>query len=191
MEGPVTASKIRYIKLGIANQNTKYCIQNGTMVLGFWTYEKDMFDACINKDWSKVERLLKEYRKKQKNGTEPKSVADDLRQVKEFFCDDTETIWITFDDRKLYWGLGGGNNYRISDFPDGPRCVKVMTRGWAHLDLQGNELRMDDIAGHISMVSQYRGTICEVEDTQYLVRRVNGFKSDLHDRTTDTLKKLH
>jgi hypothetical protein len=191
MEEQVTANKIRYIKLGVANKNTKHCIQNGTMVLGFWTYEQDMFDACINQDWLKVESLLKAYRKKQKNGVEPKSVADDLRQVKEFFCDDMETIWITFDDRKLYWGLGGGKNYKISDFPDGPRCEKSMTRGWAQFDMRGKELRMDDIAGHISMVSQYRGTICEVDDTQYLLRRVNGFKSEFHDKITDTLEILY
>ena len=61
-----------------------------------------MFDACTTKKWGEVEKILIKKRTDQNPGEKPKSVKNDLRQMKDFFDPPDNCIWITFHNRFLY-----------------------------------------------------------------------------------------
>lgn len=185
------AKNVRYIKLGEGNKNAKHCFEKGFLVLGFWTYKREMYEACIKGDWAAVELIIRRERTLERNGVEPKSIKNDLRQVKEFFDDDGTTLWITFDNRKMYWGFGRGANKDFIDETKLQGCYRHMSVGWSCQDISGNFLSMDDISGSISMVSQYRGTICKIKDVEYIKRRICGLTSEVFLRTTEALNCLH
>ena len=187
----IKAKRVRYIKLGEGNRDAAACFERGIITLGFWTSEDDVYHACIASDWEIVQELLIARRTLQKQGEKPKSVADDLRQVREFFESDSNTVWITFSDRKLYWGIAEGTDASVVDLPTGKRTARPMKDGWKFFDLLGNALHMDDIAGHITMLSQYRGTICAVQDSDYLIRRINGERSVPYVKASETLDVLY
>ena len=48
--------------------------------------------------------------------------------------------------------------------------------GWSWEDLKGNVLTVENVDGRLTKVQGYRGTICSVEQSDYLVRKINGIE---------------
>jgi len=186
------SGRVRYIKLGAGNAHAEYCVDDGKLILGFWTCLPEMFDACCNKDWKRVEEIIRQQRTLGNGGREPRSIANDLRQVKEFFEDDGSIIWITFHNRKMYWGLGTP----VTEFVDVKEigseklCLRNMSVPWSNYNFNGDPLLMDDIAGNIAMTSQYQGTICKIGDVNYIKRRIRGENSEIYVKTKNTIDNL-
>ena len=65
------------------------------------------------------------------------------------------------------------------------------TEGWKCEDINGKPLKRDDLAGHLTMVSQYRGTICDIKDKNYLDRRIHGNESVEYIEGKKSLDNLH
>ncbi len=167
-----------YIKLGDGGRWCDACIKHGVLKLGFWTGEADMHAACNSRDWDSVRALLRKKRGK----TDQDSVEDDFRQVAAVFGDDGTTTWITFRDRKMYWAKLVPGSHRPSQ--DGDHSEHDVVGGWSSCttDDARAELRLDDLAGHLGKVTQYRGTICAPERPDYVLRRIRGEETDLARR---------
>jgi hypothetical protein len=187
------ASGVRYIKLGAGNAHAEHCINEGKIILGFWTYLPEMFNACLNKDWKSVEEIIRQQRTLGNGGREPRSVVNDLRQVKEFFDDDGSIIWITFHNRKMYWGLGtpvAAEFVEVKEIGHEKLCLRNMSFPWSNFNFNGDPLLMDDIAGNIAMTSQYQGTICKIDDVNYIKRRIRGENSEIYVQTKNAIDNL-
>ncbi|MGE3906666.1 MAG: hypothetical protein AB7F36_11975 [Reyranellaceae bacterium] len=183
---------LRYIKLGAGGSQAKYCLENGRIRFGFWTCE--MLPECKSGDWEAVESRLKEERAKQNGGRAPRSVANDLRQIRDFFEDQGETVWVTFSNRKMFWGRTNGPAYAVENGEDRWTEKKMSVDGWRDVDTKGKALRVDDLSGHLTMVGSYRGTICSfgpVERQEYLVRRLLGEDSEIFETTSNLVAQLH
>lgn len=66
---------------------------------------------------------------------------------------------------KVTW-LGFGNGH-------GERMRKTV-EGWRNVDLQGKILSFNSLSTKLTKVANYRRTICRVEASDYLLRRING-----------------
>jgi hypothetical protein len=181
-------TKVRYIKLGAGGAWSDQCIATRTLRLGFWTGDPDIFSASILRNWSVVEKLLRERRQAGTNRL-IKSVKNDLRQVREVFGDDGTTVWIMFHDRKMYWGLIDVNKPPETNLAD--RCsVFHMKVGWSAKSLRGHPLLVDKLPGHVSMVSQYKGTVCELRSPKTVLRRLSDLDSELFIKGNNCISAL-
>ena len=182
----------RYVKLGRGGAWEQLCLGQGeheaaphTLRLGFWTDDKAMFAACVELDWGKAGELLREKRGKGPGA----SVADDLRQVKAVFTDDGTTLWITFHDRCMYWGYL--DKSREPEMFEGGSVHYLEAPGWqdSTTDSSGTRLLLDDLAGHLGQVAQYRGTVCQVRP-DYVRDRIAGRETSLAKEARSRIEGL-
>lgn len=189
----MSEAKVRYIKLGSGGSWEAECLgleshrdAPQTLRLGFWTGDPEMFERCQAKDWDGVANLLRQRRGKGPNA----SVKDDLRQVQAVFGDDGSTLWITFHKRVMYWGHIDPD--RVPEpFPGGSTHF-MRAPGWIDRTTDPTEARllMDDLAGHLGKVTQYRGTICTPQDPAYVRRRIAGSESKLAEDARKAIVEL-
>ena len=185
-------TKVKFIKLGAGNSYAQKCFKEQISILGFWTGYEKIFNACLDKNWDLVAQLLLDERTKQHYGKIPKSIKNELRQVQCFFDDDDgNVLWITFDNRKLYWSMSNSREYKQVEVNEERCAQRKMTSPWSCRDLKNNIINVDDLAGHLSMVSGYRGTICDVKKPDYAIRRIQGLESELYKNVKETLSDLH
>ncbi|MBF0269943.1 MAG: hypothetical protein HQL44_15265 [Alphaproteobacteria bacterium] len=172
----VTASRVRYIKLGSGGMWEKECFEKGVIRLGFST--ETHFDICMNGDWK---ALTEKFHASGKT----KGVATNFsNQVKAFFEDDG-ILWITFYDNKLWWAFADIEE-QICRHPDGDGTFRKVRERWSDCEERWSDcyinrqtLNMDDISGRITRLAGFRGACAEIrdkEDIEYIIRRINGLR---------------
>ena len=83
-----------YIKLGRSGSWEKECLERGILRFG---YKETPFDAAVAGDWDAVWKAWNNMRGDAGIATR------DLTQVKHFFADSDDTLWITFSRGLLWW----------------------------------------------------------------------------------------
>ena len=61
--------------------------------------------------------------------------------------------------------------------PDGEGVYRKISGGWRWRDINGEALVKDCLSGALNKLAAYRGTSCDVDVQDYVVRRINGLKS--------------
>jgi hypothetical protein len=89
-----------------------------------------------------------------------------------FFEDDGSTLWITFVGERLCWGLLEQNS--PERHRDGDGVFRNVAGGWQFTDRMGEQLTKDRLSGALTKLAAYRGTSCDVDVADYVVRRING-----------------
>ncbi|CAA6603792.1 conserved hypothetical protein [Rhodospirillaceae bacterium LM-1] len=165
----VTASRVRYIKLGQGGIWESECFEKGIIRLGFRT--ETHFDICKNGDW---EALTEKFHASGRT----KGVATNFsNQVKAFFEDDG-ILWITFSHNKLRWAFADKDEPIACHHDKDGTFRKVKIR-WNDSDINDKPLHMDDISGRITRLAAFRGASSEIrdkEDIEYIIRRINGMR---------------
>jgi hypothetical protein len=109
--------------------------------------------------------------------------------VKLFFEDNGATLWITFVGERLYWGMVQPDPPK--QHADGKSVYRDMESGWQCTDLMNkDELTKDRLSGALTKLAAYRGTSCNVDVADYVVRRVNGEKIPEVERALAALEKM-
>lgn len=161
-----TASKAKFIKLGAKGGWEDLCLSDGTARIAF--YDADHEDA-LNGNRDALETAFKNA---ERSG---RTASDFARQVLDFYHSPPETIWITFSLGKLWWcRLAGPVEFLGSEaalHPDGSRLRRTVG-GWSDVSLAGKQLLMSELNGNLTAVSQFQGTICDVQATDYLLRKI-------------------
>ena len=93
-----------------------------------------------------------------------------VNQVKYFYEEGEDVLWITFHNNKLYWCF---SENKIFLQKDKTKIRKVIGK-WSCKDLKGKILFLDNISGRLSKVQGFRGTICSVSDNDYLIKKIKG-----------------
>lgn len=162
--GKVTARRVRYIKLGRGGRWEAECLREGIVRLGYQTQLH--FDLCSAARWDDV---TTRYEAAGQNRGVATGTAN---QIRSFFEDDGETLWVTFHGRLMWW------TFIDPDMParihtDGDGTFRTTQRGWRCRDAKDCELRMANLSGKLTKVAAYQRTVCEVKDAEYVLRRVN------------------
>lgn len=162
----VDPKRVRYIKLGEGGAWAADCIQNSTIRVGFWT--DDYYDLCMNGQW---EELAAAYRNEK--GRSKGTASRFSGEVRAFYQDDGSTLWVTFHDRKMYWTFIDPSS---TPRPANGEGTFRATQPWTCQSIGGTTLWMVELSGGLTKTAAYRGTSCEVEDPDYVIRRVNDEK---------------
>lgn len=156
---------IRFIKLGAGGFWEKDCIETSNTIRLGYEAGSEIHQECLNDQWDNCHAYWGKH-----SGT----ATNHVRQIKDFYQLDENTLWITFYGRKLYWAFCSSE---VIEENDGSRTRKVISNNgkWSCYDINGkHELLVDNLDGRITKVQAYRGTICSVELEEYLIRRING-----------------
>ena len=166
---PWDAKKIRYIKLGDGGKWWHECRDKKILRLGFNSGSPEIFDLAKGGKWD----LIKNYWSDHQVGT-PTQHAN---QMQEFFDDDGDTLWITFEGGCLFYAFTDGGEI-IKEPPvngwDWTSHRTLTAEGWKNIDSEGNELRREGLSGRLTKTAGYRQTICGLQKDveEYLRNRL-------------------
>lgn len=62
--------------------------------------------------------------------------------------------------------------------------------GWQWKDIKGEPQSKDRLSGVINKLAAYRGTTCDVDLEQYVIRRINGEKTAEVERANEALREM-
>ena len=161
----ISPAKVRFIKLGTGGAWEADCIRNGTIRLG---YASDQHQECLAGEWDKVQARWLQRR----NGNHGAATRD-VNQIRDFYELAETDVWITICARKLYWCRAARG---VAEQCDKTRIRKVIGQ-WHCTDVNGKPLWIENLDGRTTQVTGFRGTICDVKQKDYLVRKINGEKS--------------
>jgi hypothetical protein len=172
---------VLYIKLGKEGGWESECLRDNIIRFGFESGSNARFPLCINKQWDALAKLIQT--------TKAKSTATRSRnETQRFFEDDGSTIWITFVGQSLYWGqLAAGVP---QSHPDGVTVYRPILGGWRSNDLKNEPLTKDRLSGALTKMAAYRGTSCNVDEREYVIRRINGEKTPQIERALQALEQM-
>ncbi len=156
----VTAKDAFYIKLGRGGEWEADCLKHGFLQFG---YHETPHELCLAGEWDKVRDFWAARRGDQGTATR------DMKQIRAFYEADEDCLFITFANGLLYWCKPTGP---VEVLPDRSHR-RATVDGWHTQSIGGVPLSSDRISGHLLKVQMFRGTICQVKQRAYLLRKLN------------------
>jgi hypothetical protein len=164
----IEPARVRYIKLGEGGGWEKDCLAKSVVRIGFGSAMPERFRMWMASRWDDLSASFVA-------GGRSKSTASRFgRELRLFFEDDGRTLWITFIEERLYWGFVSGPP---TPAPEQDGVDRPIDGGWKWKDLMGDPLTKDRLSGALTKLAAYRGTSCDVDKADYVVRRINGEKT--------------
>jgi len=170
---------ILYIKLGEEGKYEKECIEkNNTIKIG---YREINHELCISKKWDDVLNEVQD-----KYNTSPGKTTGHRNQIRRFYEEPKTTMWITFYSNKLWYCYADKD---ITFNIDGTKERKAIN-GWKDSDVNGKKLFLQELSGRLTKVQGFQGTICDVKEKEYLIRKINAKQSQALEDVEKSLGKL-
>ncbi|MEJ0058469.1 MAG: restriction endonuclease [Terricaulis sp.] len=167
---PVSASRARFIKLGSGGRFAKACFAGGYVGLNFRELPHDL---CRQNDWDALHARFCE------NGKSPRVASNFVRELRDFYTLGRDALWVTFAQGRLWWTFAEVEvawcDPASDQLPRQRKCVG----GWSSTDTLGTPLFIRELSTRLTQVARYQGTICDISDTNYLLRRLNGVEEPL------------
>lgn len=175
-------TRVRYIKLGEGGNWEAECLDKGIVRLGFGSSKGERFHLCIDGRW---DELTKSFIAE---GKDKGTATRFTNETRLFFEDDGSALWITFIGESLCWGFL--KRTLPKRHADGDGVWRTVAGGWRSTDLNGEQLTKDRLSGALTKLAAYRGTSCNVDVAEYVIRRINGQKTAEVERAVDALKAM-
>lgn len=172
------AASVFFIKLGRSGDWDAQCLQEGILRLG---YRKIPADILERADWPGVQAFC------QKERSSGGAATRDLSQIRAFYEADESTIFLTFVLGLMYWCRPSGRPWRLGD---GSHCRRT-TDGWHSTSRNGTPLTVDQLSGNLAKVQMFRGTICSVADSDYVVRKIADQPSPVAQAADEAERAMH
>lgn len=163
-------SAVRHIRLGAGSKFAEACIKGGYVGLSF---KEQAHEACTAGDWSAIAVGLRSL------GEKLGTVTSHVREIQDFYTLGADALWITFWQGKLWWAFAEPDVAWHADQYDALPRQRRTLGAWRCADLQGKTLWMRELGTRFTQVEMYRGTICQVKEQDYLLRRLHGEKEPL------------
>ncbi|MBX3482409.1 restriction endonuclease [Phenylobacterium sp.] len=157
---------MRYIKLGEGGAWLRECLQADQLLF------QDLVphEVAAGGDWDTARRLYGDDDRAQ--------IGNDLREIRDFYKQPTDCLWITFGQGRLWWAFAEAE---VTMRADGVRVRKTL-KPWSCQDRAGRELLISDLSTSLTQTASYRRTICSVAAEAYLLRRLNAEADPLVER---------
>ncbi|MCE7055749.1 restriction endonuclease [Algoriphagus sp. AGSA1] len=159
MREKIKPSKALFIKLGEKGSWAKECFKNNVLKLSYKEARHEDILADLTGAVSKV------YSDKV-----PKTITSYTNQIRHFYDSDESVLWITFHAQHLYWCFAEKDVYGIDN---GEKEKRVIGQ-WSNESIDRKTLLVDNLSGNLLKTQGFQGTICNVDDFDYLVKKING-----------------
>lgn len=181
--GKIKPSRVRYIKLGRAGLWERECLAEGIIRIGFGTGRPEMFQLSSNSDWKGVAAAFRA------DGKTASMATRFTNELEVFFEDPGTVLWISFMNDSLHWGMVQDPAPQMHD--DGDGVWRALRIGWRNTDLLGTTLSKDRLSGALTKLALFRGTSCDVDVSDYVIRRVNGQRVPEVERGLTALQEVN
>lgn len=158
----ITPKQAIYIKLGRSGSWESECLKEGIIRFG---YKETPFKSAQSGDWDAVWEFWHSARK-----GDAGTATRDLIQIRHFYEDGDDTLWITLSGGLLWWCFAKPG---VKMHPDGHGPYRKCVAGWKSTDIAGNKLSSEKLSGNLLRIQGFRGTICDVKAFDYLVQKLN------------------
>jgi hypothetical protein len=160
---------LRYVKNGGGGRWWQAAKTNQQVHLGWKTIPPELL---VRPDFAKIKAFLKvQYGSKQ-------GATQDFNQLRYLLDTPAQHIWMTFEDRFLWWCtvLDGATVN-----PDGESTKKgnfwlACDRAWSNRSLNGTLLAMTDLPGTVTTVAGFKGTVCTPKAWREILRIIRDEK---------------
>ena len=175
---------VKFIRLGSGGDRFGECKTNSTMYFGFSTDQ--MLDKCnsiqLNENYIEGQLVEKGYKK----------INDTMRQIKLYFKDEGNTLWITTANRTIYFGFTTGEKAFLKNINGNNETYKAMKFGWINEDESGAVLNISGLNGGITKTLAYQSTICNFDEkyAKLLVNRILNIPSKEKEETVNKYDAL-
>lgn len=172
----IKARKALYIKLGKGGVFEHDCLEKDQTVR--LDYREINHEDCLQANWKEV--------KKQIGHPHPPTNSRQTNEIRLFYTSDKDTLWVTFYGGRLWWCF---SENKIKRLPDGTRIRQVIGK-WRDSDVKGNPLNMNRLHGKLKAMQGFQGTICSVEESSYLLDKINGVARKEVKKAEETYNQL-
>lgn len=173
---------VRYIKLGRHGRWEKECLAKSIIRFGYGSHTEERFPLCKDGKWDDLTKSFIAAGKDQGTATRF------TNETRQFFEDDGSILWLTFVGERLCWGFL--DPAEAKGHKDGDGVYRTVKDGWRWTDLMGEQLTKDRLSGALTKLAAYRGTSCNVDVSEYVIRRINGQKSPEVEQAILALEKM-
>lgn len=162
--------KVRYIKQGKGGKLFETCRKEKLLYIGFGTEKSGLRGLCNQarnpKQASEAEKKIKDHWldcQKKTSAVATRNTNTMLYVAK----DEGNTLWITIENRKIYYGLTKGEELKQyapwvdNDFNSG--SAKDMKYGWCDRNILGETLDVNKISGALTKTQSTQGTMAEIQ----------------------------
>ena len=182
MSPSIHPKRIRYVKLGSAGGWEGECLKKGIIRFGYGSATEIRFPLCLESRWSDLmESFIKE-------GKDKRTATRFTNETRLFFEDDGSVLWLTFIHEQLQWGFLKPKAAERHESGDG--VFREVEGGWRCTDMNGEPLNKDRLSGAVTKLEAYRGTSCDVDVADYVIRRINGQKTLEVERAVVAIQEL-
>lgn len=178
----ISPTRVRYIKLGGGGSWEKECLEKGTIRIGFGSAQSQRFELCQSGRWHDLPASFIA------EGKDKATATRSTNELRFFFEDDGSMLWITFMGERLCWGMV--DYAKPAPHADAKGVWRSIRDGWRWTDLLGEHLTKDRLSGALTKLAAYRGTSCDVDVSDYVIRRVNGEKTPEVERALIASKEM-
>ncbi len=182
MSKAIKPDRVRYIKLGRGGDWEEECVRDGIARFGFGSASDERFPLCRAGKWNELTTSFLEA------GKDKGTATRFTNESRLFFEDDGTTLWITFAREHLYWGFLSHDPAEQHQSSDG--VFRRVVGGWRSTDINGEPLSKNRLSGAINKLAAYRGTTCDVDVEQYVIRRINGEKTAEVEIANEALREM-
>lgn len=162
---PIKADKSLYIKMGQGGMWEEECLkQNQTLRLG---YQQIPHDLCLQGQWDEVRKVIKKA-----YDCNDGTAKNHCNQIRSFYESDENVLWVTFYGNSLWWCF---SKLEITLLDDGTKSRPAFNK-WSHVDIKDEPLLTNNLSGKLLSIQGFRGTICKVSESNYLINKINGIE---------------
>jgi hypothetical protein len=174
----VQAKRVRYIQLpdGWAEE----CLRSDTLRLDLSTDQ--FFKVCIHQNW---DALTRAYRAR---GDPIHAAASRADQVRAFYQDDGDTLWITFHAGRMHWTF---IDPRIEPWAAQHGAGSMRrTRPWRNATIFGDPLWTSSLPSKWQNIPNASASVIELQCGDEIIRRLNGAPATDTARVEQLLDQL-
>lgn len=165
---------VRYIKLGPNGRWARRCFDEGVIEYGQHEIPEDFLR---NPDHAAITAHGVSQ------GWPPAVAKHSANQLVAFLPLPPEGIWITFEEGRLWWAHAEPEVTVLTPAGQIGAVCGVLSRkalgGWKNTDALGQPLVAAGLSTRLTKVAGYRRTICRVEASEYLLRKLRGQEDPL------------
>lgn len=173
----ISSNKALFIKLGENGKWEENCIKNdSTLRLG---YEEVPHELCLSSKWEETRTAFP-------SSSDQGSITRHINQVRQFYEEPENTLWITFHSDCLWWCFAKEEVNQLAD----DSKIRYVQDKWRNTDITGKPLIKGSLSGKLLAVQSYRGTICSVNELNYLLHKINGTSEPHVAEAEETVMKL-
>lgn len=192
--------RICFIKLGTKEDKLeKDCLDSGKMVLGY--HEINHFNSWTSLNLDLLQEEIYEKVTKDKGAS-----TRHAKQIISFYDNLDTTLWITFSQKKVWWGFVDNLKQPYQD--EKGFTYRDMIDGWKCTDIKNKLLTFENVSGALLKTQGFQGTICDITQKdsfpikEYIKRLISGEKleevkkaeinkKNIEESMEDLLKMLH